>query len=95
MPPFLRLMEREKAAFSWGRVEAEAIMTNQLPGIYNEAFQEGWRVLLAWPESEELPSKPPQENLPYLDAPIGVPEEKVTEPLPQPPEEGDAASPSN
>uniref|UniRef100_A0A2N9IVX2 Uncharacterized protein n=1 Tax=Fagus sylvatica TaxID=28930 RepID=A0A2N9IVX2_FAGSY len=63
--------EREKAAFAWGRVEAEAIMTNQLPDIYNEAFEEGWRALLAWPESEELPPKPPQENLPYLDAPIG------------------------
>jgi hypothetical protein len=87
--------EREKAAFAWGRVEAEAIMTNQLPDIYNEAFEEGWRALLAWPESEELPPKPPQENLPYLDAPIGFPEEKVTEPLPQPPEEGDAAPPSN
>jgi hypothetical protein len=32
--------KREKAAFARGRVEAEAIMTNQLPGLYNEFFHE-------------------------------------------------------
>jgi hypothetical protein len=29
------MAEREKAAFDRGRVEAQTIMTNQLPGIYN------------------------------------------------------------
>ena len=29
---------RERAAFDWGRVEAQVIMTNQLLGVYNEAF---------------------------------------------------------
>ena len=30
---------REKAAFDQGQAEAQRIMTNQLPGVYNEAFQ--------------------------------------------------------
>ncbi len=37
----VELAKREKAASARGRVEAEAIMTNQLPGIYSEAFHEG------------------------------------------------------
>ncbi len=69
--------EKEKVAFAWGRVEAETIMTNQLPDIYNEAFLVGWKALFAWPETEEIPLQPFRESLPYPDAPIGVPEEEV------------------
>jgi hypothetical protein len=87
--------EREKVAFSRGWVEAEAIMTNQLPGIYNKAFHEGWKALYAWPETEEMPLLPPWERLPYPDAPIVVPEEEVKEPLPQLPKEGDDTPPSD
>jgi hypothetical protein len=87
--------EREKAAFAWGRVEAEAIMTNQLPRIYNEAFHEGWKALSVWPESEEVPFLPPRESLPYPEAPIGVPEEEVSKPLPHPPVKRDAVPPSD
>ncbi len=50
--------------------------------------------MYAWPESEEVPLLPPRESLPYPDALIGVPEEEVSEPLPHPPEEGDATPPS-
>ena len=32
--------EREKAAFARGWVKVEAIMTNQLPSLYNEFFHE-------------------------------------------------------
>ena len=85
--------EREKAAFTWGRVEAEAIMTNQLPRIYNEAFHEGWKALYVWPESKEVPLLPPRESLPYPDALIGMPEKEVSEPLPHPPVKGDAVPP--
>jgi regulator of replication initiation timing len=74
---------REKAAFDWGQVEAQKIMTNQLPGIYNEAFHQGWKALYSWPESDDMPQLPPRENLPYPEAPIGVPEEELPEPLPQ------------
>ena len=84
------MADREKVAFDWGQVETQAIMTNQLLEIYNEAFHEGWKTLYAWPEFEEMPQLPPQENLPYLDASIGVPEEEVSEPLSHPPEEGEA-----
>uniref|UniRef100_A0A2N9FXK3 Uncharacterized protein n=1 Tax=Fagus sylvatica TaxID=28930 RepID=A0A2N9FXK3_FAGSY len=69
--------EKEKAAFAWGRVEAETIMMNQLPDIYNEAFLVGWKALFAWPETEEIPLQPFRESLPYPDAPIGVSEEEV------------------
>ena len=85
--------EREIAAFARGRVEAETIMANQLPGIYNEAFLVGWKALFAWSETEEIPFLLPRESLPYLDAPIGVSEEVVQESLPQPPKEGDDAPP--
>ena len=36
---------REKAAFDRGSVQAQTIMTKQLPDIYNEAFQQGWKAL--------------------------------------------------
>jgi hypothetical protein len=42
-----------------------------------------------------VPLLPPRESLPYSNASIGVPEEKVEEPLLQLPEEGDAAPPSD
>ncbi len=89
------MAEREKATFSRGRVEAEAIMTNQLPSIYNKAFHEGWKALYAWPETEEMPLLPPRERLPYPDASIVMPEEEVKEPLPQLPKEGDDTPPSD
>lgn len=73
---------KEKIAFDRGQTEAQRIMSNQLPSIYNEAFQEGWKALYAWPESDDMPRLPPQENLPYLEAPIGVPEEELAEPQP-------------
>jgi hypothetical protein len=63
------------------------IMTNQLLGVYNEAFQQGWKALYSWPESDNMPQLPPRENLPYPDAPIGVSEVELLEPLPQPNEE--------
>jgi hypothetical protein len=56
---------REKAAFDRGSVQAQTIMTKQLPGIYNEAFQQGWKALYSWAESDDMPQLPPQENLPY------------------------------
>uniref|UniRef100_A0A2N9FU19 Uncharacterized protein n=1 Tax=Fagus sylvatica TaxID=28930 RepID=A0A2N9FU19_FAGSY len=85
--------ERENATFAQGRVEAETIMANQLPGIYNEAFLVRWKALFAWSETEEIPLLPLRESLPYSDAPIGVLEEEVQEPLPQSPKEGDDAPP--
>uniref|UniRef100_A0A2N9GR11 Uncharacterized protein n=1 Tax=Fagus sylvatica TaxID=28930 RepID=A0A2N9GR11_FAGSY len=60
---------REKAAFDRGQVEAQKIMTNQLPGVYNEAFQQGWKALYSWPESDDMPQLPPRDNLPYLGSP--------------------------
>ena len=81
------LVAREKATFDQGQVEAQVIMTNQLPGVYNEAFQQGWKALYSWPESDDMSQLPPRENLPYLDAPIGVSEVELPEPLPQPNEE--------
>jgi hypothetical protein len=83
---------RETAAFDRGSVEAQTIMTKQLPGIYNEAFQQGWKALYSWAESDDMPQLPPQESLPYPDAPIGVPEEELPEPQPPSNEE---AGPSN
>uniref|UniRef100_A0A2N9EZX0 Uncharacterized protein n=1 Tax=Fagus sylvatica TaxID=28930 RepID=A0A2N9EZX0_FAGSY len=73
---------REKAAFDRGSVEAQTIMTKQLPGIYNEAFQQGWKALYSWEESDDMPQLPPQGILPYPDASIGVPEEELPEPQP-------------
>ena len=81
---------KKKAAFDRGQVEAQKTMTNQLPGVYNEAFQQGWKALYSWSESEDMPELPPRENLPYPNAPIGVPEEEVLKPLPQPNEGGEA-----
>ncbi len=46
---------REKAAFDRGQAEAQKIMTNQLPGVYNKAFQQGWKALYSWPESDDMP----------------------------------------
>uniref|UniRef100_A0A2N9FNG4 Uncharacterized protein n=1 Tax=Fagus sylvatica TaxID=28930 RepID=A0A2N9FNG4_FAGSY len=86
------IMAREKAAFDRRQVEAQNIMTKQLPGVYNEAFQQGWKVLYSWPESDDMPELPPRENLPYPKAPIGVPEEELPDPLPESNEE---ASPSS
>uniref|UniRef100_A0A2N9GIY7 Uncharacterized protein n=1 Tax=Fagus sylvatica TaxID=28930 RepID=A0A2N9GIY7_FAGSY len=83
---------REKAAFDRGSVEAQTIMTKQLPGIYNEAFQQGWKALYSWEESDDMPQLPPQGILPYPDAPIGVPEEELPEPQPS---ADDVAGPSN
>jgi hypothetical protein len=83
---------REKAAFDRGQAEAQKIMTNQLPGVYNEAFQQGWKALYSWPESDDMPQLPPRENLPYLEAPIGVSEEELPEPLPQSNEEAGPSS---
>lgn len=83
------VVDREKAAFDQGWDEAQTIMTKQLPSVYNEAFHEGWKTLYAWPESEDIPELPPRENLPYPDAPIGVPEEEVSAPLPHPIEKGE------
>ena len=83
---------KEKAAFDRGSVQAQTIMTRQLPGIYNEAFQQGWKALYSWADSDDMPQLPPQENLPYPDAPIGVPEEELPEPQPSSNEE---AGPSN
>uniref|UniRef100_A0A2N9HB28 Uncharacterized protein n=1 Tax=Fagus sylvatica TaxID=28930 RepID=A0A2N9HB28_FAGSY len=82
---------REKAAFDRGSVEAQTTMTKQLPGIYNEAFQQGWKALYSW-ESDDMPQLPPQEVLPYPNAPIGVPEEELPEPQPS---ADDVAGPSN
>ena len=73
------LTAREAAAFGRGSLEAQTTMTRQLPGIYNEAFQQGWKALYSW-ESDDMPQLPPQEVLPYPDAPIGVPEEELPEP---------------
>uniref|UniRef100_A0A2N9ECV3 Uncharacterized protein n=1 Tax=Fagus sylvatica TaxID=28930 RepID=A0A2N9ECV3_FAGSY len=81
----------EKAAFDRGSVEAQSTMTKQLPGIYNEAFQQGWKALYSW-ESDDMPQLPPQEVLPYPNAPIGVPEEELPEPQPS---ADDVAGPSN
>jgi hypothetical protein len=81
------IMAREKAAFDRGQVEAQKIMTKQLPGVYNEAFQQGWKALYSWPESDDMPQLPPRENLPYPEAPIGVPEEELPDPLPESNEE--------
>jgi hypothetical protein len=83
---------REKAAFDRGSVQAQTTMTKQLPGIYNEAFQQGWKALYSWPEFDDMPQLPPRENLPYPEAPIGVLEEELSEPQPSPNEE---AGPSN
>ena len=83
---------REKAAFERGSVEAQAIMSKQLPGVYNEAFQQGWKALYSWVESDDMPQLPPQQSLPYPNAPIGVPEEELPEPQPLSNEE---ARPSN
>jgi hypothetical protein len=83
---------REKAAFDQGSVQAQTTMTKQLPGIYNEAFQQGWKALYSWPEFDDMPQLPPRENLPYPEAPIGVPEEELSEPQPSSNEE---AGPSN
>jgi hypothetical protein len=46
---------KEKAAFDQGQAEAQVIMTNQLPNVYNEAFQQGWKALYSWPESDDMP----------------------------------------
>jgi hypothetical protein len=86
------IMAREKAAFDRGQVEAQNIMTKQLPGMYNEAFQQGWKALYSWLESDDMPELPPQENLPYPEAPIGVPEEELPEPLPESNEEAGPSS---
>uniref|UniRef100_A0A2N9GIP4 Transposase (putative) gypsy type domain-containing protein n=1 Tax=Fagus sylvatica TaxID=28930 RepID=A0A2N9GIP4_FAGSY len=69
---------REKTAFNRGSVEAQTTMTKQLPGIYNEAFQVGWKALYSW-ESDDMPPLPPPEVFPYPNAPIGVPEEELPE----------------
>jgi hypothetical protein len=82
---------RERAAFDRGSVEAQTTMTKQLPGIYNEAFQVGWKALYSW-ESDDMPPLPPQEVLPYPNAPIGVPEEELPESQPA---ADDVAGPSN
>uniref|UniRef100_A0A2N9G9I8 Aminotransferase-like plant mobile domain-containing protein n=1 Tax=Fagus sylvatica TaxID=28930 RepID=A0A2N9G9I8_FAGSY len=86
------IVAKEKAAFDRGSVQAQTTMTKQLPGIYNEAFQQGWKALYSWPESDDMPQLPPRENLPYLKAPVGVPEEELSEPQPSSNEE---AGPSN
>ena len=86
------LVAREKAAFDRGQVEAQVTMTNQLPDVYNKAFQQEWKALYSWSESEDMPQLPPRENLPYSNAPIGVPEEELPEPLPQPSEEAGPSS---
>jgi hypothetical protein len=78
---------RERAAFDRGSVEAQTTMTKQLPGIYNEAFQVGWKALYSW-ESDDMPPLPPQDVLPYPNAPIGVPEEELPEAQPA---DGDVA----
>ena len=83
---------REKATFDRGQAEAQKIMTNQLPGVYNEAFQQGWKALYSWPESDDMPQLPPWENLSYPEAPIGVSEEELPEPLPQSNEEAGPSS---
>ena len=59
-----KVAKREKAAFARGRVEAEVVMTRQLPGLYNESFQEGWKALYVWPGSREVPSLPPKTAYP-------------------------------
>uniref|UniRef100_A0A2N9II38 Uncharacterized protein n=1 Tax=Fagus sylvatica TaxID=28930 RepID=A0A2N9II38_FAGSY len=82
---------RERAAFDRGSVEAQTTMTKQLPGIYNEAFQVGWKALYSW-ESDDMPPLPPQEVLPYPNAPISVPEEELPESQPA---ADDVAGPSN
>uniref|UniRef100_A0A2N9IQB2 Uncharacterized protein n=1 Tax=Fagus sylvatica TaxID=28930 RepID=A0A2N9IQB2_FAGSY len=82
---------RERAAFDRGSVEAQTTMTKQLPGIYNEAFQVGWKALYSW-ESDDMPPLPPQDVLPYPNAPIGVPEEELPEVQPA---NDDVAGPSN
>uniref|UniRef100_A0A2N9GES3 Uncharacterized protein n=1 Tax=Fagus sylvatica TaxID=28930 RepID=A0A2N9GES3_FAGSY len=82
---------RERAAFDRGSVVAQTTMTNQLPSIYNEAFQQGWKALYSW-ESDDMPQLPPQETLPYPNAPIGVPDEELPEPQPA---DDDVAGPSN
>ena len=74
------IVSREKATFDRGSIQAQTTMTKQLPGIYNEAFQQGWKALYSWPESDDMPQLPPRENLPYPEAPIGVPEEELSEP---------------
>ena len=86
------IVSREKATFDRGSIQAQTTMTKQLPGIYNEAFQQGWKALYSWPESDDMPQLPPRENLPYSEAPIGVPEEELSEPQPSSNEE---AGPSN
>jgi hypothetical protein len=83
---------REKVAFDRGQIETQKIMTNQVPGVYNEAFQQGWKALYSWPESDDMPQLPPQENLPYPEASIGVPEEELPEPLSQSNEEAGPSS---
>uniref|UniRef100_A0A2N9H9T8 Uncharacterized protein n=1 Tax=Fagus sylvatica TaxID=28930 RepID=A0A2N9H9T8_FAGSY len=85
------IVARERAAFERGSVEAQTTMTKQLPGIYNEAFQVGWKALYSW-ESDDMPPLPPQEVLPYPNAPIGVPEEELPDPQPA---DDDMAGPSN
>uniref|UniRef100_A0A2N9HPZ9 Uncharacterized protein n=1 Tax=Fagus sylvatica TaxID=28930 RepID=A0A2N9HPZ9_FAGSY len=82
---------REKATFNRGSVEAQTTMTKQLPGIYNEAFQVGWKALYSW-ESDDMPPLPPQEVFPYPNAPIGVPEEELPESQPA---ADNVAGPSN
>uniref|UniRef100_A0A2N9IDL2 Uncharacterized protein n=1 Tax=Fagus sylvatica TaxID=28930 RepID=A0A2N9IDL2_FAGSY len=54
-------------------------------------FQEGWKALFSWPDSDDMPGLPPKESLPYPNAPIGVPEEELSDPLPA---TNDEASPS-
>uniref|UniRef100_A0A2N9FQB6 Uncharacterized protein n=1 Tax=Fagus sylvatica TaxID=28930 RepID=A0A2N9FQB6_FAGSY len=83
---------REKVAFDRGQIETQKIMTNQVPGVYNEAFQQGWKALYSWPESDDMPQLPPWENLPYPEASIGVPEEELPEPLSQSNEEAGPSS---
>ena len=55
---------REKAAFDRGSVQAQTTMTKQLPGIYNEAFQQGWKALYSWPESNACLSCLPGKTSP-------------------------------
>ena len=86
-----KIVAREKAAFDRGQAEGQSIMTKQLPGIYNEVFQEGWKALYSWPNSDDMPELPPQESLPYPDAPIGIPKEELPDPLPA---SNDEAGPS-
>uniref|UniRef100_A0A2N9HL39 Uncharacterized protein n=1 Tax=Fagus sylvatica TaxID=28930 RepID=A0A2N9HL39_FAGSY len=51
----------------------------------------GWKALYSW-ESDDMPPLPPQDVLPYPNAPIGVPEEELPEAQPA---DDDVAGPSN